>query len=123
MPALFQPVMACQQLLQRLLPLIGLDFGQETETAQLDADHGHMETCAQACGAQHGAVAAEGDEQVEFLHMSADFLFFPGRKERRLAALALNLEGNLFRQRQRLWLLGVVQNADAAWNWVIGCVI
>ena len=46
-------------------PLAALDLGEETEAAQVDAQDGDAQRGAQVPGAQHGAVTAQGDQQVE----------------------------------------------------------
>ena len=58
---LFDPVVAVEQFFQGGWPVLGKDFGQKAEPAHLYAEHGHVEGCAEAGGAQHRAVAAEGD--------------------------------------------------------------
>ncbi len=63
--ALFEPVVAGKDLLQRPLPVVRRDFGQEADLAQLDADHRHLVAAGNPGGAQHGAVAAERDEQLQ----------------------------------------------------------
>ncbi len=58
-------VVAGQEARQGVSKRVRLDRGQVTEMAEVDAEHRHPDRAHQVHGAQHGAVPAQADGQVE----------------------------------------------------------
>ena len=55
---------ALQGVVHALEHAVGTDVGQEPESSAIDAEHRHVAGGGHAGGVQHGAVAADGDQQV-----------------------------------------------------------
>ena len=47
-----------------IVPVVGVHLAQEAQPAQVDAQDGHAGPCGQGAGAEHGAIAAEEDDEV-----------------------------------------------------------
>ena len=53
--------------LERLVEMLGLEFGEVAEHAAVDAEHRDAEAADESDGAQHGAVAADAQRQFDAL--------------------------------------------------------
>ncbi len=71
---LLEPVLAVQDAVQAVFPLVAADFGQKAQPAHVDAQYGRSLGGDEVCGVKHGAVPAEGDQYV---HVVCKELFRP----------------------------------------------
>lgn len=69
--ALFQAVIPVEEAGKVLPPLIGLQFNQESHSAEVDADNGNSGRGTEVGGAQHGTIASEDNERVGFARVHA----------------------------------------------------
>jgi len=63
--AVFEPTLPVEEAAQHLAPFAAVHLDQESKASHVDAEDWHAAGRAEMAGAQHGAVAAEGDQEVE----------------------------------------------------------
>ena len=61
---LLDAVVALDDVLEHRVDGIGLGFGEETDAAEIDAQHRDLDVAGEFGGAQEGAVAAEDEDEL-----------------------------------------------------------
>ncbi len=69
--AVLDPELALQQIVAGGLPFVAPHLDEEAQPPEVDAQDGDADRGAQVGGAQHGAVPANGNEQVEVVVLDA----------------------------------------------------
>ncbi|MEZ4639978.1 MAG: hypothetical protein R2856_34320 [Caldilineaceae bacterium] len=115
----FDPILAGEQFTERRPPILREDFGQKAQSTHLDAQHWHVVGRAQPSGAQHGAVSAQGDQQIGGGQVLANGAGIPGRAAPGVFhAVLVEIVFDLGGQFERLRLFGMVEYADILERWL-----
>ena len=97
-----------------MVPLVLADLDQKAKASHVDAQDWHIAGTAQVPGAQHGAIPAQGDQQIELARLDAAVEGFVVQKAGHgLQVIARQCLGDLFGFFSSANQLGVGNDGDA----------